>query len=117
MLNLLNEAVLGLGEELGQSRNNNQQLHEKQMRTEQRMGEERNRANGEIMKNIRSVQTQEGRRQGGSRYEQANVPQNPNIGLKSEVKVEVPPPGLTYGGVGRRYFNQAPKDLPRRQSH
>ena len=52
MLNLLNEEVLGLREELGESRNNNQQLHEKQMRMEQRMGEGRNRANGEIRETL-----------------------------------------------------------------
>ena len=72
MLDLLSEAVQRLREELGESRNGNQQLHEKQRRAEQRMAEE-NRANGEIRKNIISVQTQEDRRQEGFMYEQANV--------------------------------------------
>ena len=35
-----------------------------------------------------------------------------NEGLKREVKFEVPPPGLTYGGAEQRFFNQSPKDLP-----
>ena len=72
-LSLLDEAVLGLREELEESKKNNQQLHEKQMRMEQRMEEERNKANGEIRKNISSVQTQKDRWQGGSRFEQADV--------------------------------------------
>ena len=31
---------------------------------------------------------------------------------KREVKVENAPPGLSYGVVGRRYFDQEPKDMP-----
>ena len=73
--------------------------------------EGRNRANGEIRKNITSVQTPEDRRQGGFTYEQANVPKNSNVGLKREVKFDVPPPGLTYGEAEQSFFNQSSKDL------
>ena len=116
MLDLLNEAVRGLREELGESRNNNRQLHEKQ-RQVQRMEEERNMANGEIRKNIITVQTQEDRRQEGFRYEQANVPKNSNVWLKREVKFDVPPPGLTYGGWGEVFLTKHRKIYHRRQSH
>ena len=65
-----------------------------------KMEEGRNRANGEIRSNIISVQTQEDRRKEGFTYEQANLQKNYNVGLKREVKFEVPPPGLTYGEWG-----------------
>ena len=102
--NISSEADIGLREELEESRNSNQQLQENQRRMEQRMEEERNRANGEIRKNIIAVQTQEGRRREGFRYEQPNVRKNSNVGLKREVKFEVHPPGLTYGGGGTKFF-------------
>ena len=68
--------------------------------------EERNRANEAIKKNTISVQTQEDRWKRGVRNEQANVYRNINTGLKREVKVEVSPPGLSYGEVEQRYFSQ-----------
>ena len=46
VLELLNEEVQWLREELKESRNNNQQLQGNQRRMEQRIEDERNRANG-----------------------------------------------------------------------
>ena len=45
---MLSDAVIGLREELAESRNNNQQLQGNQRRKAQRMGEERIMANGGI---------------------------------------------------------------------
>ena len=36
-----------------------------------------------------------------------------NTGIKREVKTENAPPGLPYGGVEQRYFDQEPRDMPK----
>ena len=62
----LSDAIVGLrGGEMQESRNNTQQIHEKQWKVEQRIEEEKVRFGGEIKKSIGSVQTQEDRQQGG----------------------------------------------------
>ena len=78
--------------------------------------EEENRANGEIRKTLshykhRKTDGKKGLGINRQMYKKFNE------GLKREVKFGVHPPGLTYGGVGEVFFNQAPKDLPRRRSH
>ena len=117
LLSQLSEAIIGLREEMIVSRNNTQQIHEKQMKIEQKIEEERVRVSEEIKKRIDSVQTQEDRQRGWIMYEQTKVLQSDNVGVKSEVTVEVPPPGLTFGEVGQRYFNQSPRNLPTQKNH
>ena len=81
--NLISEAVQGLREELGGSRNNDRKLQANQ-RMGQRIEDERNMEAAEIRKILISAQTQEGRRQEGVRYEQANVRKYSNVGLKGK---------------------------------
>ena len=38
--------------------------------------------------------------------------QSSSARVKSEVKVDVPPPGLGFGEVGQRFFGKIPRNLP-----
>ena len=39
--------------------------------------------------------------------------QSSNTGIKRELKAENAPPGLSYGGVGQRFFDQRPRGMPK----
>ena len=79
----------------------------------QKLEEERQRIDESMKKNTISVPTQEGRWQGEIGNGQANAYQNFNTVLKREVEAENATPGLSYGEVGQRYFDQGPRDMPK----
>ena len=67
---------------------------------------------GEIKRGIGSVKTQEGRQPDGILYDQTKAAQSSSIGVKLEVKVEVPPPRLSYTGGNGGIFGQIPSNIP-----
>ena len=96
----ISDALTGLKDEMGENRNNTQQIHEKQTQVARKIEEEEERYNvsGEIKKCIDSVRQPEEKHHGGIRYEPTKVPQIFSVGLKSEVRVKVPT-GLSYSGA------------------
>ena len=70
LLKELSDAIMGLREEMAESRNSTQQIQETQKKIERKIEEEKNRAREEIKRGIDSVKTQEDKQQGGIRYGQ-----------------------------------------------
>ena len=74
------------------------------------MEEGRKVTNESMQKNTISVQTQEDRWQEWIRSQQTNAYQNSIAEPKRQVKRENAPPGLTYGVVQQRYFDQGERE-------